>query len=1725
VADTTGTPKVVISFSVKAIPTVASVVNDAGTSSSWTGSEATGASAYDTATITGEIGVIPTGTVSYSLFDNASCSGSASATQSVTVTSTGAVPDSTASGALATDSYSYLASYSGDENYDPESGSCEHFSVAQATPAVASTVDDAATATNWSGNESRGAAAFDSSTVTGVSGFTPSGTVQYSFFANGTCAGSPATTATVTLNRAGAVPSSADTDALSAGLYSFQPSYSGDSNYGATTGSCEPFSLGRTVSFGSAGQHTYTVPADVTAIGVTAVGGRGGDNYPGSGGDGATVSGQLSVTPGEQLTVIVGAPGASPGNPSFVTNIGGSGGAVGGGNGGSLPNNSSTGGGGGGGASVVELASSSTMLVVAGGGGGSAPYDNGGNAGATGSGGGGSLPDGGGGGGGGGATAGGPGGSGSTVSPCYAQGVSGAAGSLGAGGNGGNAYEGGGGGGGGYYGGGGGGGAGCAGFGGGGGGGSSFIAQGTLDAAATGAGPSVSITYAGVLPTATTAAASSVKPTTATANASVNPQGFDTTYYFQYGPTTAYGAQAPASPADTGSDTSDHTVSQVLSGLAPNTSYHFRVVATDAAGTTYGADQSFTTQLEPTTTALTSDHADGSAYGDSVSFVATVTGSDLANPSGGGNVDFEQYVSGAWAELCPGVALTGNSATCSTALFGAGSHPVRAIYSGTGTFIGSTSATLTQSVGQAMVHVDANSVQETYGAGDPAPSGALRASDFRNGDTATTGGINGTPSCAIAGHGADVGTYTAVVTCAAGTLSSANYRFVPGDAASLTINQASQSLSVTSAPPTGALYGGSYAVQANAGASGYPAIVSVDPLSPLGVCSVSGSSVSFTGVGTCTIDVNEPGDLDYSAATQVTQSITIGPATIHVDANPASDTYGQPDPTASATLRASDFQLGDTASTASIVGSPDCQIASHPVDAGTSSGGIRCDVGSLSSADYAFVPGTAAALTINPAVLHVDANPASDAYGQPDPSPSATLRSADFQYSDDASVVSGKPSCQIASHSQNAGRYSGAITCQPGAMSASNYVLVPGVAADLTINPAVVHVDANPASVTYGQSDPAPSATLRASDFQYSDTASVASGQASCQIASHSRDADTYSGAITCQPGSLSSSNYTFVPGSAADLTINPAVVHVDANAASKTYGDPDPAGLGSLRVSDLEYSDTPSVVSGQASCQIGSHSQDAGTYSGVVTCQPGSLSASNYTFASGSAADLTINPAVVHVDATPASDTYGQPDPTPSATLRQTDLRYSDTASAASGQASCQIGSHSQDAGTYSGVVTCQPGSLSASNYTLVPGSAADLTINPAVVHVDAQAASVTYGQSDPAPSATLRASDFQYSDTASVASGQASCQIASHSRDADTYSGAITCQPGSLSASNYTFVPGSAAGLTINQAVMHVDAAPASKTYGQSDPAPTEQLRASDFQYSDGASVVSGQASCQISSHSQDAGTYSRVITCAPGSLGGSNYTFVPGKAGDLTITKAPLTVTADNQTTLFGAAIPALTATISGFVSGQTSATSGVSGSPACVTTAISTSPGGTYPITCTAGSLAAANYSFAKFVPGTLTVNFSKTVTGTSSGQLTVGSGQAVLLGAGATVSGPLTIDSGGSLEADGTTITGPLKATGAAQIRLCKATISGPLTISGTTGPVVIGDDDGPAPCAGANITGPVKITDNTDGVEFDHNTVNGPLTITGNTGSLLSPDSGTVDITGNTVSGKQTVQN
>lgn len=153
--------------------------------------------------------------------------------------------------------------------------------------------------------------------------------------------------------------------------------------------------------------------------------------------------------------------------------------------------------------------------------------------------------------------------------------------------------------------------------------------------------------------------------------------------------------------------------------------------------------------------------------------------------------------------------------------------------------------------------------------------------------------------------------------------------------------------------------------------------------------------------------------------------------------------------------------------------------------------------------------------------------------------------------------------------------------------------------------------------------------------------------------------------------------------------------------------------------------------------------------------------------------------------------------------------------------------------------------------------------------------------------------------------------------------------------------------------------------------------------------------------------------------------NGTYVAASPVDetLAVNPAPLTVTANPETRVYGAADPMFTATIAGFVNGQTLATSGVTGAPTLSSSDTASSPAGKYTISVGLGTLAAPDYTF-KFVAGTLTVTMDGTTVQMQSSSSPVPVGQTVTLSATVAAATPTSgVPTGAVKFLDGTTVLG------------------------------------------------------------------------------------------------------
>ena len=128
--------------------------------------------------------------------------------------------------------------------------------------------------------------------------------------------------------------------------------------------------------------------------------------------------------------------------------------------------------------------------------------------------------------------------------------------------------------------------------------------------------------------------------------------------------------------------------------------------------------------------------------------------------------------------------------------------------------------------------------------------------------------------CSISGSTVSfIGVGTCVIN--ANQAGNANYNAAPQAQQSFAVVKGSQTITFTSTAPVGATVGGAtYTVTATA-SSGLPVTLTIDP-SASAVCSISGSTVSFIGAGTCVIDANQAGNANYNAAPQAQQSFAVG---------------------------------------------------------------------------------------------------------------------------------------------------------------------------------------------------------------------------------------------------------------------------------------------------------------------------------------------------------------------------------------------------------------------------------------------------------------------------------------------------------------------------------------------------------------------------------------------------------------------------------------------------------------------------------------------------------------------------------------------------------------------------------------------------------------------------------------------------------------------------------
>jgi len=752
------------------------------------------------------------------------------------------------------------------------------------------------------------------------------------------------------------------------------------------------------------------------------------------------------------------------------------------------------------------------------------------------------------------------------------------------------------------------------------------------------------------------------------------------------------------------------------------------------------------------------------------------------------------------------------------------------------------------------------------------------------------------------------------------------------------LNKMTQVISLAALPDT--VYGAGPISLNSTSSSGLPVTCRV--VSGPAVLASSGGRLTLTGVGTVVVQASQSGNAQFAAASTVTLSFIVAPATLTVTPLNVAATYGAIP--ASFNYSISGFVLGQNA-TQVVSGSANVAVGTSGV-LGAGSYSLIASQGTLSAANYNFVFATGT-LAVNRTVLQVKVVSTTCTYGSP--IPTLTWTASGFVNGDPASVIAGAPIINAqASPGSPVGSY--AIAPALGTLTAANYTFS-FTSGTLVVTPAVLTLAADDTGISYGQSLPALKYSI--SGFVAKDTISIIAGSPLMATKASSRaSVGTYP--ITPTAGTLKAANYTFKFASGV-LTIQKAVLTVQPASTTMTYGAALPAltfvATGFVNGDDMR------AVSGEPSLKTpATAASPAGTY--TIFAGVGSLSAANYSFAFVNGT-LTVNKALLTVTANSVTTTYGAA--LPLFSYHFSGFVHGEDSRVMKGTP--HLGStlsKMSPIGTY--VISIKPGTLFSANYSFVTVSGT-ATVNKALLTVAPRATVMTYGNAPPAFSATFNG--FVNGESVQVVSGApVFTTTASATSSVGVYP--VSCSIGTLSASNYRF--GFANGtFTVNPAALTVAANAQSMTYGGA--VPPLGYTISGFAGVDTAvSATKGApALSTVATSASPVGQYS--VTAALGTLVAKNYTF-RFKAGTLTVSKAQLTVTADNLSMKAGAAVPALTFSVTGYVNGDTTATA-TKGTPLLTTTASSSSAAGTYPIAVARGNMTSTNYSLT-LVKGALTV---------------------------------------------------------------------------------------------------------------------------------------------------------
>ena len=693
------------------------------------------------------------------------------------------------------------------------------------------------------------------------------------------------------------------------------------------------------------------------------------------------------------------------------------------------------------------------------------------------------------------------------------------------------------------------------------------------------------VTFTALLvPTVTTQAVTAIVGTTATGNGNLtnlgvpNPTAYGVVWSTALNPTIADNVSNLGAAAATG------TFAAPITGLTPGTLYHVRAFATNDAGTSYGADVTFTADQN----------------------VLTVTADDQTITYGDADPAFTFTYSGFVGTDTAADIDTAPTCTVAGAHSDAGSYTITCSGGVDNNYTFSyVDGTLT--VNQATLTVTADDQTITYGDADPVFT--FTYSGFVGTDTAAD--IDTAPTCTVVGAHSDAGSYT--ITCSGGVDNNYTFSYVGG---TLTVNQAT--LTVTADDQT-INYGDADPVFSFT-YSGFVGTDTAADIDTAPTCTVVGA---HSDAGSYTITCSGGVDNNYTFS-YVGGTLTVNQATLTVTADDQTITYGDADP--AFTFTYSGFVGTDTA--ADIDTAPTCTVAGAHSDAGSYT--ITCSGGVDNNYTFSYVDGTltVVGITVTPSIT------ANDKVYDGTVAATFTCSLTGVLAGDDVNCTGGTASFD--NENVGTGKLVTATGLTLSGANAGSYSLSSASATDnADITPLTLNVTATGINKVY---DGTATATVTLFDDRIAgDDLTVAYTTAAFL------DPDVSIGKTVNVSGlSISSGadagNYTL--GNTAAMTtadITARTVSVTPDDAGKVYGDPDPAPLTTGTLTDFIPADGITATYTRVAGEV------VGTYTINATLSPaGALSNYNITY---NTATFTISAAAPIISwSDPAAIIYGTP-------------------------------------------------------------------------------------------------------------------------------------------------------------------------------------------------------------------------------------------------------------------------------------------------------------------------------------------------------------------------------------------------------------------------------------------------------------------------------------------------